>query len=81
MLFRYTGEIQRNLFHGQGEYVWPNGDRFFGAYENGKRNGIGEMDYADGDSFRQDNQNNNMNYIIFKRELINLEINMNMNHL
>ena len=41
-----------NLMDGQGEFVWPNGDRYIGQYINGKRNGLGDMEYGDGDIYR-----------------------------
>ena len=28
-------------FHGQGVYVWPNGDKFSGIWKNGKKDGNG----------------------------------------
>ena len=45
MDFRYRGQILNNLFHGVGEYTWPNRDVYSGQYSLGRRNGIGEMRY------------------------------------
>jgi hypothetical protein len=33
--------------HGQGEYVWKNGDRYTGEFQNDKKHGQGELIYAD----------------------------------
>ena len=52
VISRYTGEIRDSLFHGMGEYTWPNGDFYVGQYNRGRRNGIGDMIYADGDTYR-----------------------------
>jgi hypothetical protein len=36
-LCRYMGEILMNLLDGEGEFTWPNGDRYRGGYVNGRR--------------------------------------------
>ena len=45
MYFRYEGLIRNNMMHGQGSYQWPNGDHYLGSYQQGLRNGYGEMIY------------------------------------
>jgi hypothetical protein len=29
--------------HGEGKYIWPNGDYYEGGYFNGKKNGMGKF--------------------------------------
>ena len=34
--------------HGQGTYMFANGDLYDGAYDEGKRHGVGVLAFADG---------------------------------
>ena len=34
--------------HGQGEFVWPNGQRYIGDYKENLKHGEGVIEYPDG---------------------------------
>jgi hypothetical protein len=44
----YTGEFSKGVKHGQGEYAWKSGLRYVGAYEHGKKQGLGTLYLDDG---------------------------------
>jgi hypothetical protein len=39
----YSGEFQRDQWHGRGTYNWPGIERYIGEFRSGKREGIGEL--------------------------------------
>jgi radial spoke head protein 1 len=39
------------MLNGNGEFIWPNGDRYIGRYLNGKRYGFGKMIFGNGNSY------------------------------
>lgn len=47
----YCGEWMRNLRHGYGRMVYPDGSRYLGYWVNGKRSGEGRYVYPDGSSY------------------------------
>lgn len=44
----YEGEFINGVAHGQGTYVWFNGDRYIGQFKDGLAYGRGVMKYIDG---------------------------------
>ena len=51
----YEGSFHEKKKHGQGLYIWTDGEeegkeicRYSGAYDNGKRQGLGKMTFPDG---------------------------------
>lgn len=48
---KYSGCWKDNLKHGEGEYLWPNGNSFRGEYRQGRREGFGVMTYENGESY------------------------------
>ncbi len=51
---RYSGIWKDNLPHGQGEYVWSNGNSFEGEYFKGEQEGFGVLRMLNGDTFTGD---------------------------
>jgi hypothetical protein len=51
---RYSGFWKDNLPHGQGEYVWSNGNSFEGEYFKGEQDGFGVLRLFNGDTFTGD---------------------------
>jgi radial spoke head protein 1 len=47
----YIGEWFRNVRHGYGRMVYPDGSRYIGRWVNGKRSGVGRYVYKDGSSY------------------------------
>ncbi|AYU76014.1 Phosphatidylinositol 4-phosphate 5-kinase, putative [Leishmania donovani] len=47
----YCGEWFRNMRHGYGRMVYPDGSRYLGRWVHGKRSGKGRYVYADGSSY------------------------------
>ncbi|KPI84569.1 hypothetical protein ABL78_6385 [Leptomonas seymouri] len=47
----YSGEWFRNMRHGHGRMVYPDGSRYIGRWVSGKRSGIGRYVYRDGSSY------------------------------
>lgn len=46
-----AGCIEGNCTNGQGTYVWPNGDKYVGEWQHGKRHGKGMLVWPDGDRY------------------------------
>lgn len=44
----YDGDIEDNLFHGQGELTWPDGRRYSGEFKHGLMTGQGRLEDRDG---------------------------------
>ena len=44
----YSGEKFNGKFHGQGTYIWPNGDKYVGEWRNGALHGHGTCTWANG---------------------------------
>ena len=42
----YKGQFKNGLPHGQGTYIWSNGNKYEGEWKEGKRHGQGTMTYA-----------------------------------
>lgn len=47
----YCGQWSRNLRHGYGRMVYPDGSRYLGRWVRGTRSGVGRYVYADGSSY------------------------------
>jgi len=45
------GCISGNCENGQGTYVWDDGDKYVGAWQNGKRNGQGTFTWVNGSKY------------------------------
>ena len=41
-----------DLFEGLGAFVWPDGSKYIGNWEDGKRNGQGFYTFSDGRSYQ-----------------------------
>lgn len=52
------GCVSGNCFNGEGTYIWPNGDKYYGSWLNGKFDGKGDFLWFDGRSYSGDWQNN-----------------------
>jgi uncharacterized caspase-like protein len=52
--FKYQGEFLDGLKHGNGMYVWDNGDRYDGRFAQDKPDGNGKYHFANGDSYEGD---------------------------
>ena len=44
----YIGDFVMDKRHGNGTYVWPNGNVYMGKWQDGKRHGMGTLYCADG---------------------------------
>jgi len=49
--FKYEGDFNDGLKHGQGTYVWDNGDRYDGKFASDRPDGVGKYHFANGDSY------------------------------
>ena len=49
--FKYQGEFLEGLKHGNGVYVWDNGDRYDGLFGQDRPDGRGKYHFANGDSY------------------------------
>ncbi|MGI9521198.1 MAG: trypsin-like peptidase domain-containing protein [Hyphomicrobiaceae bacterium] len=49
---RYKGEYQNNFRHGQGAFIWANGDRYDGWFEHNNHHGHGTYVWANGDRYK-----------------------------
>ena len=43
--------IKGNCVNGEGTVTWPNGDKYFGSWKNGKHHGIGTFEWIDGTKY------------------------------
>jgi len=50
----YTGELLNGIYHGQGKYVWNNGNVYEGGFEHGKLTGKGKFSWNNGDTYEGD---------------------------
>ena len=44
----YDGDVEDNLFHGEGELTWPDGRRYRGEFSQGMMTGKGRLEDRDG---------------------------------
>ena len=49
--FKYQGEFNDGVKHGQGTYTWDTGNRYEGPFEDDRPNGIGKYSFANGDLY------------------------------
>jgi hypothetical protein len=49
--FKYEGDFSEGLKHGDGTYVWENGDRYQGHFANDRPDGRGKYQFANGDAY------------------------------
>lgn len=49
--FKYQGEFLDGLKHGNGVYIWENGDRYDGTFAQDRPDGRGKYHFANGDSY------------------------------
>lgn len=49
--FKYEGEFNEGLKHGEGTYAWENGDRYQGHFANDRPDGKGRYQFANGDTY------------------------------
>jgi len=49
--FKYQGEFNDGVKHGQGAYTWDTGNRYEGPFEDDRPNGIGKYSFANGDLY------------------------------
>ena len=49
--FRYQGEFNDGVKHGQGIYNWDNGNRYEGPFADDRPNGVGKYYFANGDLY------------------------------
>jgi uncharacterized caspase-like protein len=49
--FKYQGEFLDGLKHGNGVYIWDNGDRYDGTFAQDRPDGRGKYHFANGDSY------------------------------
>ncbi|MBO5781380.1 MAG: hypothetical protein J6R08_02840, partial [Opitutales bacterium] len=47
----YTGEFKDGMFHGRGEYNFPDGSKMLGEFMMGELCGEGEVHYSNGDVY------------------------------
>jgi len=48
---KYVGELKNNMQHGQGTYIYSNGDKYIGEWKDNKRDGQGTFFYSNGDKY------------------------------
>ena len=49
--FKYEGDFNEGLKHGQGIYVWESGDRYEGKFSDDRPDGSGKYVFANGDAY------------------------------
>lgn len=49
--FQYQGEFKDNKKHGNGTYVWENGDRYEGQFVDDRPDGKGKWSFSSGDTY------------------------------
>jgi len=47
----YVGEYKDGKKHGQGTYIWSNGDKYVGEYKDGEVDGQGTYTWSDGSKY------------------------------
>jgi hypothetical protein len=55
--FRYEGEFNEGVKHGQGKYAWENGNRYEGPFADDRPNGVGRYFFANGDTYNGEVKN------------------------
>lgn len=50
----YFGGYKNGLFHGKGEIVWSNGERYVGEFKDGRFDGNGKITFSNGDHYEGD---------------------------
>ena len=49
--YQYSGQWNAGVFHGQGSYLYDNGDRYVGEWKNGQKHGYGTYTWANGNKW------------------------------
>ena len=47
----YVGDFRDGDFHGQGTYIWVNGNVYIGRWRDGKMHGWGTLTFPNGDKY------------------------------
>ena len=48
---RYSGEWENGKCHGQGTFIWSDGDTYEGEYKDGNPDGLGTYTWSDGNKY------------------------------
>ena len=48
---QYSGERLNGKFHGNGTYVWTNGDKYSGEWRDGRKHGQGRYEWSNGEKY------------------------------
>lgn len=49
--YQYSGQWNAGVFHGQGSYLYDNGDRYVGQWKNGQKHGNGIYTWVNGNEW------------------------------
>jgi hypothetical protein len=57
----YEGGFEKNVAHGRGTMIFPNGQKYIGDFQNGVKHGYGTYIWWDGRRYEGEYQNGNRN--------------------